>query len=93
MITTCSWKNIETVSKDLGVYLEHTKYMWITVCLLLYMPAGRYHLRCGKDFKDELERMENLQVIKKIDEPTERVSSLVFVQKKSGAEFAWIQVT
>lgn len=29
--------------------------------------------------------MENLQVIKKIDEPTERVNSLVIVQKKSGA--------
>lgn len=29
--------------------------------------------------------MENLKVIKKIDEPTQRVSSLIIVQKKSGA--------
>lgn len=35
--------------------------------------------------KDELARMEKLNVIKKIDEPTDWVSSLVVVQKPNGA--------
>lgn len=35
--------------------------------------------------KDELIHMEKLNVIKKIDEPTDWVSSLVIVEKKNGA--------
>ncbi|CAI5671480.1 unnamed protein product [Oreochromis niloticus] len=37
-----------------------------------------------KPLKAELDRMENLEVIEKIDEPTEWVSSLVIVEKKTG---------
>jgi len=39
---------------------------------------------CGK-LKEELACMEKLEVIKKIDEPAEWVSSLVVLQKKTGA--------
>jgi hypothetical protein len=37
-----------------------------------------------KPLKTELDRMESLNVIEKIDEPTDWVSSLVIVEKKNG---------
>ncbi|XP_063955560.1 uncharacterized protein K02A2.6-like [Lytechinus pictus] len=37
-----------------------------------------------KKLKEELDKMENMDVIKQVDEPTDRVSSLVVVKKKNG---------
>lgn len=48
-------------------------------------PCRKVPFALQEKLKDELARMEKLGVIKKIDEPTEWVSSLVVVQKKTGA--------
>lgn len=47
-------------------------------------PCRKVPFALQKPLKDELDRMENLEVIEKIDEPTEWVSSLVIVEKKNG---------
>lgn len=46
-------------------------------------PCRKVPFALRGKLKDELARMEKLGVIKKIDEPTEWVSSLVAVQKKT----------
>nr|XP_054602637.1 uncharacterized protein K02A2.6-like [Nothobranchius furzeri] len=48
-------------------------------------PGRKIPFALREKLKDELARMEKLEVIKKIDEPTEWVSSLVVLQKKTGA--------
>ncbi|XP_054590187.2 retrovirus-related Pol polyprotein from transposon 412 [Nothobranchius furzeri] len=48
-------------------------------------PCRKIPFALREKLKDELARMEKLEVIKKIDEPTEWVSSLVVLQKKTGA--------
>ncbi|XP_061887621.1 uncharacterized protein K02A2.6-like isoform X2 [Entelurus aequoreus] len=48
-------------------------------------PCRKVPFALREKLKDELARMEKLGVIKRIDEPTEWVSSLVVVQKKTGA--------
>lgn len=48
-------------------------------------PCRKVPFALREKLKEELARMEKLEVIKKIDEPTEWVSSLVIVQKKTGA--------
>ncbi|XP_072769847.1 LETM1 domain-containing protein 1 isoform X1 [Nerophis lumbriciformis] len=48
-------------------------------------PCRKVPFALREKLKDELARMEKLEVIKRIDEPTEWVSSLVVVQKKTGA--------
>ncbi|XP_020556682.2 uncharacterized protein K02A2.6 [Oryzias latipes] len=48
-------------------------------------PCRKVPFALREKLKDELARMEKLEVIKKIDEPTEWVSSLVVIQKKTGA--------
>uniref|UniRef100_A0A3Q2DAV3 ribonuclease H n=1 Tax=Cyprinodon variegatus TaxID=28743 RepID=A0A3Q2DAV3_CYPVA len=48
-------------------------------------PCRKIPFALRNKLKEELVRMEKLGVIKKIDEPTEWVSSLVVVQKKTGA--------
>ncbi|XP_023806683.1 uncharacterized protein K02A2.6-like [Oryzias latipes] len=48
-------------------------------------PCRKVPFALREKLKDELAHMEKLEVIKKIDEPTEWVSSLVVIQKKTGA--------
>nr|XP_029698987.1 uncharacterized protein LOC115251324 [Takifugu rubripes] len=48
-------------------------------------PCRKIPFALREKLKDELVRMEKLGVIKKIDEPTEWVSSLVVLQKETGA--------
>lgn len=48
-------------------------------------PCRKVPFKLRDKLKEELARMERMEVIKKIDEPTEWVSSLVIVQKKTGA--------
>lgn len=48
-------------------------------------PCRKVPLRLLKPLKDELDRMESLGVIRKINEPTEFVNSLVIVPKKDGS--------
>lgn len=48
-------------------------------------PCRKIPFTLREKLKAELERMEKLEVIKKIDEPSEWVSSLVIAQKKTGA--------
>lgn len=48
-------------------------------------PCRKVPFALREKLKDELARMEKLGIIKKIDEPTEWVSSLVGVLKKTGA--------
>ena len=48
-------------------------------------PVRRVAVAIRSDLRKELEKMEKLDVIKKIGEPTEWVSSSVVVRKKSGA--------
>ena len=45
-------------------------------------PCRKVPFKLREKLKEELARMEKKEVIKKIDEPTEWVSSLVIVQKK-----------
>lgn len=47
-------------------------------------PCRKVPFALQKPLKAELDRMESLNVIEKIDEPTEWVSSLVIVAKKNG---------
>ena len=46
---------------------------------------SRPHAECQEKFKAELDRLESLEVLAKVDEPTEWVSSVVIATKKSGA--------
>lgn len=48
-------------------------------------PCRKIPFAMRGKLKEELARMEKLKVIQKIDEPTEWVSSLVVLQKKTGA--------
>lgn len=48
-------------------------------------PCRKVAFKLRQKLKEELARMEKMEVIKKIDEPTEWVSSLAIVQKKTGA--------
>ena len=48
-------------------------------------PCRKVLFALRKKLKKELERIEKLQVIKSIEEPSEWVSSLVIVKKKLGA--------
>lgn len=48
-------------------------------------PCRKVPFALRKRLKDELARMEKLEVIKEIDEPSDWVSSLVILQKKTGA--------
>lgn len=47
-------------------------------------PCRKVPFALKHQLKEELDRMESLGVIRKIDEPTEWVSSLVIVDKKNG---------
>ena len=47
-------------------------------------PCRKVPFALQKPLKTELDRMESLNVIEKIDEPTDWVSSLVIVEKKNG---------
>uniref|UniRef100_A0A8C6PJV3 Gypsy retrotransposon integrase-like protein 1 n=1 Tax=Nothobranchius furzeri TaxID=105023 RepID=A0A8C6PJV3_NOTFU len=47
-------------------------------------PCRKVPFALQKPLKAELDRMENLGVIENVDEPTEWVSSLVIVEKKTG---------
>ena len=48
-------------------------------------PTRRIPVALKEKFKDELDRLENLGVIAKVDEPTPWVSSVVVATKKNGA--------
>lgn len=74
MIMTHSWRSIKTVSKDLDVYLENPKYVWIKVSPVVH-PCRKIPFALRGKLKEELAHMGKLDVIKKIDEPTEWVSS------------------
>ena len=52
---------------------------------LLYTPPRRVPQALADRVKSELERMEDLQVITKVDTPTKWVNSMVVVEKPSGA--------
>lgn len=52
-------------------------------------PCPKVPFALQKPLKAELDRMEILEVIEKIDEPTDWVNFLVIVEKKKGT-FAWI---
>lgn len=54
-----------------------------TRCPPVIHPYRKVLFALQKPF-EELDRMERLNIIKKIDEPTECVSSLVIVDKKNG---------
>lgn len=62
--------------------LEHTKRVDKSVPPVIH-PCRKVPFALQKLLKAELNRMENLKVIEKIDEPTEWVSSLVIVEKKN----------
>lgn len=47
-------------------------------------PCRKVPFALQDKLKEELDRMESLEVVKKIDEPTEWVNSLVIVEKKNG---------
>ena len=47
-------------------------------------PARKVPFAQEGKLKDDLERMEKLEVIEKVDEPTDWVNSLVLVEKKNG---------
>ena len=47
-------------------------------------PARKVPFAQKGKLKDELERMEKLEVIEKVDEPADWVNSLVLVEKKNG---------
>lgn len=48
-------------------------------------PPRRVPIALKDKYKEELKRLEDLQVLAKVDEPTEWVSSVVIATKKSGA--------
>lgn len=48
-------------------------------------PCRKIPFALREKLKDELAHMEKLEVIKKVDEPTEWVSSLVVLQKRTGS--------
>jgi len=77
--------NIVTYSRVLAAFLENTQSEWIKVCHQSFIHSCcKVPFALQNPLKDELDRMENLEVIEKIDEPTEWVSSLVIVEKKNG---------
>lgn len=63
---------------------EHKRHIDKTVTPVVH-ACRKVPFALRERLKDELARMEKLNVIKKIDEPTDWVSSLVIVQKKNGA--------
>lgn len=62
---------------------EHTIRVDKTVPPVIH-PCRKVPFALLKPLKEELDRMEKMDVIKRIDEPTEWVSSLVVVDKKNG---------
>lgn len=62
---------------------EHTVRVDESVPPVIH-PCRKVPFALQKQLKEELDRMESLNVIQKIDEPTEWVSSLVVVDKKNG---------
>lgn len=62
---------------------EHTIRIDKTVPPVIH-PCRKVPFALRHELKAELDRMEDLGVIQKIDEPTEWVSSLVIVDKKNG---------
>ena len=48
-------------------------------------PSRRIPIALKEKFKDELDRLKNLGVLAKVDEPTACVRSVVIATKKSGA--------
>ena len=48
------------------------------------LPARKVPVSVKEKFEEELQRLENLNVITPVDEPTEWVSQMVVALKKSG---------
>ncbi|KAK0139299.1 hypothetical protein N1851_024069 [Merluccius polli] len=63
---------------------QHTIHVDESVSPVVH-PCRKVPFKLRERLKEELARMEKMKVIQKIDEPTEWVSSLVIVQKKTGA--------
>lgn len=61
---------------------EHTIRLNNSVPPVIH-PCCKVPCALRKRLKDELDRMEKLEVIEKIDEPTQWVSSLVIVEKRN----------
>ncbi len=77
-------REFEDVFKGLGCLSGvHTIQVDKTVPPVVH-PCRKVPFALKQQLKEELDRMESLGVIQKIDEPTEWVSSLVIVDKKNG---------
>ena len=74
----------EDVFDDIGS-LERTSQIKIDPRVTpVVHPPSKLPFSQREKVKEELDRMEELGVIRKADEPTEWVSSLVVVQKPNG---------
>lgn len=75
----------EVLEKQLGSFPGKAKLEVDEKVKPVITPTRRVPRTLKEQFKDELNRLETLGVITKVDEPTPWVSSVVMTTKKSGS--------
>ena len=74
----------DVFNKGLGTLPGKVRLQVDPDCKPVILPARKVPVSVREKFKEELQRLERLQVITPVDEPTEWVSQIVVAVKKSG---------
>ena len=74
----------DVFNKDLGTLPGMVHLQVDPECRPVLLRARKVPVSMKEKFKEELQRLENLNVISPVDEPTELVSQIVVALKKSG---------
>ncbi|XP_054259874.1 uncharacterized protein K02A2.6-like [Macrosteles quadrilineatus] len=69
------------IGNGLGCFEGHCEFKLDTSVRPIVVPPRRYPVALKKEIQDEIKRLEDLQVIKKVTEPTDWVSAMVVVKK------------